>query len=191
MEVLRKTLILESEQTHSSILAQTFWISIFGVLTALGAQIQIPHQPIPFTLQTFFVLLSGAFLGPRNGFIAQVLYIAAGAVGLPVFSGASFGMMRLFGLTGGYLMGFPFAAALIGYLVSVRQGYVWTVFAMSLGLVMIFSFGTLYLNFTAVHNLQQSLMSGFLIFTWWDILKLSAAAAIYNEFSKRYRKLPV
>ena len=191
MEVLQKALILESKQAQSSVLAQAFWISLFAALTALGAQIQIPHQPIPFTLQTFFVLLSGAFLGPRNGFIAQLVYIAAGAIGLPVFSGASFGMARLFGMTGGYLMGFPFAAVLTGYLVTIRHGYVWTVIAMSLGLILIFSIGTLYLNFIAVHNLQQSIMSGFLIFTWWDILKLGAAAAIYNEFSKRYKKLPV
>ena len=120
MAVLRKNFVLDSTQAQSSILAQAGWISLFAGFTALGAQIEIPHQPIPFTLQTFFVLLSGAFLGARNGCIAQVLYIAAGALGLPVFSGASFGLVRLFGMTGGYLIGFPLAAALIGYLVSIR-----------------------------------------------------------------------
>ncbi|MFA5832858.1 MAG: biotin transporter BioY [Bacteroidota bacterium] len=190
MEVLRKKFIMDSSQTQSSTLAQAGWISLFAALTSLGAQIEIPHQPIPFTLQTFFVLLSGAFLGPRNGFIAQIIYIGAGAIGLPVFSGASFGMARIFGITGGYLLSFPIAAALIGYLISLRKGYVWTIVSMFLGLVVVFTIGSLYLNFVALHNIQQAIMSGFLIFSWWDVLKLTAAAAIYNEFSKRYKKLP-
>jgi biotin transport system substrate-specific component len=191
MEVTKKIFFSDSASSSSSVLTQAGWITLFAVFTALGAQVQIPHQPIPFTLQTFFVLLSGAFLGARNGFIAQLFYIAAGAVGLPVFTGATFGLVKIFGLTGGYLMSFPIAAALIGYLVTVRKGYIWTIISMSLGLIVVFTFGSLYLNFVAVHNIQQSIISGFLIFSWWDILKLSAAAAMYNEFSKRYRKLPV
>ncbi len=190
MEVKRKMFFLDLTTSSSSTLAQAGWITVFAALTALGAQVQIPHQPIPFTLQTFFVLLSGAFLGARNGFIAQLLYIAAGVIGLPVFTGATFGLVKIFGLTGGYLISFPIAAALIGYLVTVRTGYVWTIISMFFGLVVIFTIGTLYLNFIAFQNIQQALISGFLIFSWWDILKLTAAAAIYNEFSKRYKKLP-
>jgi len=171
-------------------MAQAGWISMFAALTAIGAQIQIPNQPIPFTLQTFFVLLSGAFLGARNGFIAQLCYLGAGVIGLPVFTGATFGLVKIFGLTGGYLLSFPIAAAFIGYLVSVRKGYMWTIISMFLGLFVIFTLGSLYLNFIAIHNIQQAFVSGFLIFSWWDILKLTAAAAIYNEFAKRYRKLP-
>lgn len=190
MEVTRSSFIMESMTTRSSALAQAGWISLFASLTAVGAQIEIPHHPIPFTLQTFFVLLSGAFLGWRNGFLAQALYIAVGAAGLPVFSGASFGLIKLFGLTGGYLMSFPLAAALVGYLVSVRKGYLWTLVSMFLGLIVVFTCGTIFLNFVAINNIQQAITSGFLIFSWWDILKLTAAAAIYNEFAKRFRKLP-
>lgn len=191
MEVIQKIFPTDTTTSSTSALAQTGWILLFAALTALGAQIQIPHQPIPFTLQTFFVLLSGAFLGARNGFIAQLFYIGTGAVGLPVFTGASFGLVKLFGLTGGYLISFPIAAALVGYLVTIHKGYVWTIISMFLGLIVVFTFGSLYLNFIAIHNIQQAIISGFLIFSWWDILKLSAAAAIYNEFSKRYRKFPI
>ncbi len=189
MEGIQKN-FLSHTITSSSTIAQVGWISLFAVLTALGAQVQIPHQPIPFTLQTFFVLLSGAFLGARNGFFAQLFYLVAGVVGLPVFTGATFGLIKIFGFTGGYLMSFPIAAALIGYLVTIRKGYIWTFFSMTLGLLVIFISGTLYLNFAAMHNIQQAFSSGFLIFSWWDILKLTAAATIYNEFAKRYRKLP-
>lgn len=189
MQGVQKNFLLHTVSSSSTV-AQVGWISTFAALTALGAQVQIPHQPIPFTLQTFFVLLSGAFLGARNGFIAQLFYLGAGAIGLPVFTGASFGLIKIFGLTGGYLMSFPIAAALIGYLVTIRKGYIWTIISMFLGLIVIFLSGTLYLNFVAIHNIQQAFASGFLIFSWWDILKLSAASAIYNEFAKRYRKLP-
>lgn len=170
--------------------AQAAWIAGFAVLTAAGARIEIPHQPVPYTLQTFFVLLSGAFLGARNGFFSQVLYLAVGAAGLPVFSGAGFGVLRLLGPTGGYLLAFPVAAALVGYLVTKRKGFLWNITAMFAGLIVIFTFGTLVLNAVLIHDITAAFASGFLIFSWWDVVKLSAAAGIYTEFSKRFRRLP-
>lgn len=73
---------------------------------------------VPITLQTFGVLLTGAVLGPRRGFLAVVLYLLVGALGLPVFSGGAAGPGVLVGPTAGYLFGFPLAAALCGFLVS-------------------------------------------------------------------------
>ena len=173
-----------------SVIAQIGWITFFSALTAMGAQIQIPHQPVPFTLQTFFVLLGAAFLGSRNGSFSQLLYLGVGLVGLPVFSAAGFGVARLFGPTGGYLLSFPVASLLVGYLVRLRRGYGWTLGAMFLGLVVIFACGATFLNLFYLHNLGQALANGFLIFSFWDVLKLAAAAGIYNEVSKRYTKLP-
>lgn len=178
------------EGARSSALAQSAWIVFFAALTAAGAQVQIPHQPVPFTLQTFFVLLSAAFLGSRNGSASQLLYLGVGLIGAPIFTAGGFGAARLFGPTGGYLLSFPIAALLIGYLVRQRQGFVWTLIAMFLGLVVVFTLGTSFLNLFYLHDFKQAFVGGFLIFSWWDVLKLFAAAAIYNEFSKRYRKLP-
>jgi len=189
MEATHKNIVMDTIE-QSSIAAQAGWISLFAALTAVGAQVEIPNSPVPFTLQTFFVLLSGAFLGPRNGFIAQGLYLAAGALGLPVFSGASFGLARILGFTGGYLLSFPVAALLVGYLVRLRRGYLWTLGAMLAALVVIFSVGTLYLFAVSSFSFEQSFGAGFLIFSWWDILKLAGAAAIYTEMSKRFRTLP-
>lgn len=191
MELIKRKFALEHMGSNSTVLAQAGWITAFAVLTAIGAQIEIPHYPVPFTLQTFFVLLSGAFLGSRNGFLSQVLYLSIGALGLPVFSGGAFGLVKIFGFTGGYLLSFPIAAAIVGYMVSLRRGYGWTLFSMFVALLAVFTCGTLYLNYVSIHDLSQAFAGGFLIFSWWDILKLSAAAAIYNEFSKKYRKLPV
>ncbi|MVA76118.1 biotin transporter BioY [Auraticoccus sp. F435] len=74
--------------------------------------------PVPITLQTFGVLLSGAVLGARRGLLAVLLYLAVGAAGLPVFSGGAAGLGVLAGPTAGYLVGFPVAAALCGLLVE-------------------------------------------------------------------------
>lgn len=178
------------EGANKNTLAQVVWISGFAVLTAIGAQIEIPHEPVPYTLQTFFVLLSGAFLGSRNGSAGQLLYLAAGLAGAPLFAGGSGGALRLFGPSGGYLLSFPVASLIVGYLVQQKRGYSWTLLAMFLGLVVIFGCGASFLNFFYLHNIKQAVVSGFLVFSWWDLLKLAAAAAIYNEFAKRYRSLP-
>jgi biotin transport system substrate-specific component len=178
------------EGAKSSALAQSAWIVFFAALTALGAQVQIPHQPVPFTLQTFFVLLSSAFLGSRNGSASQLLYLGVGLIGAPIFTAGGFGAARLFGPTGGYLLSFPIAALLIGYLVQLRDGFVWTLIAMFLGLVVVFTMGTSFLNLFYLHDFKQAFVGGFLIFSWWDVVKLFAAAGIYNEFGKRYRRLP-
>lgn len=74
--------------------------------------------PVPITLQTFGVLLTGAVLGPRRGFLAVLLYLAVGAAGLPVFSGGASGFGVFAGPTVGYLVGFPLAAALCGFIVE-------------------------------------------------------------------------
>jgi biotin transport system substrate-specific component len=178
------------EDSKASAMAQSAWIVFFAALTAIGAQVQIPHQPVPFTLQTFFVLLGAAFLGSRNASLSQLLYLGIGLIGAPVFTAGGFGAARLFGPTGGYLLSFPIAALLVGYLVRLRKGFMWTLIAMSLGLVVVFTFGTSFLNLFYLHNFKQAFEGGFLILSWWDVLKLLAAVGIYNEFGKRFRKLP-
>jgi biotin transport system substrate-specific component len=182
------------------IVAQTFWIVTFALLTAVGAQIEIPHQPVPYTFQTLFVLLAGAMLGKRNGFLSMLLYLTLGSVGVPVFAGASFGLARILGPTGGYLLSFPVAAFVIAYLISVRPSndsggaapfrrtvvsYGWTFGALMIGLVLIFLLGTAQLNLVYFHNWSTSLASGFVIFSWWDLLKLIAATAISHQFARR------
>jgi biotin transport system substrate-specific component len=168
--------------------AQVFWIITFAVLTAAGAQIEIPHVPVPYTLQTFFVLLAGGLLGKRNGFLAMSLYLAIGAVGFPVFSSGGFGLMKILGPTGGYLLAFPLAALLIGYGMNVRHSTLWTAVWMFLGLAVIFVFGTFQLALVTQQSWDEAFGSGFLIFSWWDLTKLIAATAIVGEFQRRISK---
>ncbi len=169
---------------NSSVISQVVWITTFGLLTAIGAQIEIPHQPVPYTLQTMFVLLSGALLGRRNGAISQLLYLTAGLIGIPVFSGFGFGLARLLGPTGGYLLAFPVAAFVVGYLIDHKVHVLRTIIAMLSGLFVIFSLGTLQLQFVYYHDWSAAFANGFLIFSWWDIIKLSAAVGFYHQFSR-------
>ena len=165
--------------------AQTFWILTFAILTTIGAQVEIPHNPVPFTLQTFVVLLAGAVLGRRNGFLSMASYLALGALGIPVFSGAGFGLAKLIGPTGGYLFAFPVCAFVVGTLTSTRSDFLWIFLSMVVGLLLVFLFGTLQLNAVYFHDWKSSFNAGFLVFSWWDVVKLVAAASIAHQFRKR------
>ena len=169
----------------TSLGVQALWIGVFAAFTVVGAQIEIPHQPVPYTLQTLFVLLSGAFLGKRNGAASQCVYLCAGAVGMPVFSGFGFGLARLLGPSGGFLLGFPVAAFIVGYLIDGKTQLFRTVVGMAAGLFVIFSLGTVQLNLVYYHSWSESILQGFLIFSWWDILKLGGATLIYQQLSRR------
>lgn len=94
-------------------------ILAFAVATALSARLAlpIPGTPVPFTFQPLVVMLAGALLGARLGAASQITYLAAGAVGLPVFA-AGGGAAYLLGPTGGYLMAYPLAAFLVGALAT-------------------------------------------------------------------------
>ncbi|WP_244303063.1 biotin transporter BioY [Leucobacter coleopterorum] len=94
-------------------------IATFTALIAVCALLPaFPVGPVPITLQTFAVSLSGAVLGAKRGFLAALLYLVLGAAGLPIFSGGSAGLAPFAGPTVGYLIAFPFAAGLAGFLVE-------------------------------------------------------------------------
>ncbi|MBI5464099.1 MAG: biotin transporter BioY [Ignavibacteriales bacterium] len=168
-------------------LAQVFWIAFFAATTALAAQIEIPHQPVPFTLQTFSVLLAGARLGRSKGVMSMGMYLLLGVLGFPVFSGAGAGLLRIAGPTGGYLLGFPIAAFAVGSLLYLRHDLWWTAAVMTLGLLIIFSVGTIQLNLILFHDWTESIKAGFLVFSWWDAAKLCAATAIAHYYRTRVR----
>lgn len=167
---------------------QAFWVLTFTGLTAIGAQFEIPTMPVPFTLQTFFVLLAGALLGRRGGAVSMGLYLMLGALGAPLFSGGAFGLAKLTGPTGGYLLSFPLAAWAVGYLVNLRSRYWWMLISMTIGSFIIFSLGTFQLNFVFFHRWTDSLHAGFFIFSWWDGLKIIAAASIAYTYQQRMKK---
>jgi len=152
-----------------------------SVVTALAAQVAIPlaWTPVPITGQTFAVLLTGAVLGARRGFLAQALYLLEGALGLPVFAGGAAGVLKLIGPTGGYLMAFPFAAALVGTLCERGwdRRFITMLLSMLLGSAVIFSVGLVQLSrFVPASAL---LAQGLLPFVPGDLIKSSLAALAF------------
>ncbi|MFI5236344.1 MAG: biotin transporter BioY [Ignavibacteriales bacterium] len=173
--------------------SELFWIISFSILTAISAQVSIPIKPVPFTLQTMVVLLAGALLGAKNGAYSQVLYIFLGAIGLPVFAqtaDGTIGLARLISPTGGYLLAFPIAAYLVGYLTSKNQKYTFVVISMIVAELVVIFTGTLYLYAAYLHNLVDAIKAGAAIFTVWMAVKVFAAATIYIAVSKKQPKLP-
>lgn len=146
-------------------------------LVALLAQVTIPLQPVPITGQTFGVLLVGAALGARRGAMAMLVYLAQGLLGLPFFAGGASGIGRLLGPTGGYLVGFVFAAALVGWLSECGwdRRFLSTLAAMALGSGLIYAFGVPWLA-QFVAGVDRALTVGMLPFLLGDALKAVLAA---------------
>jgi biotin transport system substrate-specific component len=169
--------------------SKLFGIISFTILTAVAAQFTIPVKPVPFTLQTVMVVLAGAFLGARYGAYSQLLYLLAGCLGLPVFAqvpDASFGFMKLFGPTGGYLLSFPIAAFITGYLVEKNKGYFFVTLSMLIANIFILLMGTLFLNTFYIKNIYESLKYGAAVFSIWTVVKLFLTVNIYY-FTKKPR----
>lgn len=160
-----------------SIPADVAIITAGAALTAIAAQIQIPMFPVPMTLQTFAVLLVAATLGAGRASLSMTLYLAMGAIGLPVFAGAK----TLTGVlpTTGYLVGFVAAAAIIGFLASkgFSKDPLKLAFSFALGSVVIYALGAAGLMLTLGLTFQQALAAGVVPFLIGDLVKAVLAAA--------------
>jgi biotin transport system substrate-specific component len=119
-------------------------LALLGTLVLVAsAKVQVPFYPVPMTLQTLAVLTLGALFGARLAAATLTLYLGEGLIGLPVFAGAAAGPAYVVGPTGGYLVGFLLAAALVGWLAERgwTRGWPLTLAAMALGHVVIFAAG--------------------------------------------------
>jgi len=157
-------------------------IGAFSLMTALGAfvYIPLPFTPVPLTFQTFFALLSGAFLGKGGGALSQGVYILMGSMGLPIWAGGASGLSRLFGPTGGYLLGFPLAAWMVGLILEYGERPNWCkiLAAMGLGSLMIYGLGILQLSLVLHWGLKKALTLGVLPFLPGDLIKVALASLV-------------
>lgn len=163
-------------------------VALFAAMTAAASQVSVPlpFTLVPLTLTPLVVLLGGAVMGARLGMAAQVVYLAAGIAGLPVFAASVVlpqGALRLLGPTGGYLMAYPFAAFVAGYLAErgFDRRYATSVLAMAAGLAVIFAFGVTWLALfarPAASGFDTALRTGLYPFLPADIFKICVAAAV-------------
>lgn len=180
---------LVGDETTLNIARAALFAALMGAFAFVS--FNVPGTPVSATLQVLAVFLAAIFLGPVWGGAAMVLYLAAGAVGAPVFSGGSAGLGVLLGgdPTFGYLWAFPVAAVLIGVLVhggaelrtpsAVSVGRL--VVAMAAGTLVIYAFGVVGLVFVADLSAETAVITGAAYFVPAEILKMAAAIGIVRN----------
>ena len=164
-------------QASSSALRNIVLAVAGSLVVAVAAQVSVPMQPVPLTLQTLAVLAIGAAYGARLGAATLALYVLEGAVGLPVFAEMKSGLATIMGPTGGYLLGFILAATLVGWL--AERGFDRSVpkmlIAMLAGAAVLYVPGLIWLN-GFVGSVEKTLALGFLPFLLGDLIKAAVAA---------------
>lgn len=131
--------------------------ALFAALTAISAMFSIPIGPVPITLQTFMVILSGIILGSKLGFLSQLIYLLLGLIGLPIFSGGTGGLTSILTPSFGFLLGFPIAAYVIGKIIESYNGMFAVIFALVLGSLIPYITGIPYFYLIFTNYLGKSL----------------------------------
>lgn len=153
-----------------------------ALLTAGAAQLSVPIWPVPITGQTLAVLLVGSALGARRGALSMLVYALLGVVGLPVFADGSAGIGVLVGPSGGYIVGFVAAAALVGW-VAERFGdrpLRNALLSFALGTVVTFVAGMAWLAVALGLDLQQTLQYGLYPFVLGGVVKTLIGAGVIS-----------
>jgi len=158
-------------------------------VTCVCAQMSapLPFTPVPVTLQVFAVLLSGLLLGWRWSVVAQVQYLLLGAMGLPVFALHKSGIGVLFGVTGGYLLSYPLAAGVTGWLSQRRPSLTVQLTGCAVGIGIIYGLGCLWLALMAHLSLRATLVMGMGWFIAWDAVKALLAVAMVGGSRARFQ----
>lgn len=154
-----------------------------SLFVALCAQLSVPlpFTPVPLTLANLGVLAVGLALGSRGGFAALLLYLAEGAMGLPVFSGGAAGVVHLFGPTGGYLMAYPFAAFLAGFIAERgKRNFVRLTVASVAAEIVVFAGGIGWL--AMLTGTTQAVQFALYPFVFAEVMKVMVAAGAIDRW---------
>jgi biotin transport system substrate-specific component len=174
-------------------------VALAGALVvAAAAQVAVPlpGTPVPMTLQPLAVLIVGGLLGPRFGALSLVTYLAMGAAGLPVFTpGGLPGFARLIGPTGGYLVAYPFAAALVGWTVRRTGGQTVSPSLARCALAALLGAAAIHLGGLAqltilTGDASTAFAAGVLPFVVIDVVKIAVAALVVRRALALTRALP-
>jgi biotin transport system substrate-specific component len=170
---------LPLSQAWSLTTRQVVSAALLTLATAAGAWlvVPLPGNPVPITLQTFFVLAGAGLLGNRLSLSAQSAYLLLGGLGLPWLAGTAFGGPTMLGATGGYLVGFVLASGLIGRVLKAGSSPLRLFPALILGEAVILACGALWLALFLHLPLLRAMQLGVLPFLPGDAAKLLAAAA--------------
>ena len=176
---------------HSTSAVRLIGMAAAVVGLSLASQVAIPMEPVPITLQTFAVVLTGFLLGPAGGFVATLGWLMLGAIGLPVFAEGAGGLEHLGGPTAGYLWSFPFAAAVAGWGNAQRTASTLRLFLVALlAHLLILCAGTLWLG-TKI-GAEAAFLKGALPFLSGAAIKSAAAALLvrWARALREFRRVP-
>ena len=181
-----------SGSLQESLAGKTLLVISATAFVAACAHISLPlpFTPVPLTLQNFAVILVGMALGPIAGFSAMILYLAEGAIGLPVFtpSGGPAGVAHLLGPNGGFLFSYPLAAATAGWVVRAMQPLTTrfrsALAAAAAATLPIFLLGAGWLAFYANHSIAATWSLAVAPFIPGEIVKITAAAGIFSSLQR-------
>jgi biotin transport system substrate-specific component len=177
-----RTLVTEAARQAALVVGGSLFVALCARIT-----IPLPFTPVPLTVQNFGVLLVGLLLGSRRGFAALSLYLAEGALGMPVFNPTGpGGIAQLFGVTGGFLLAYPFAAWAAGYVMERgRKTFARAAAAGFLGEIFLFTSGLTWLA-VLTHSVTLAFRWGLYWFVFAEVIKVMMAAGIAARW-QRYR----
>lgn len=161
------------------------YCALFACMIAIMAQVKIALPGlVPITLQTLGVYIVGCVQKPKYAFISTFVYIALGAIGLPVFSGATGGLGILAGPTGGYIYSFPFMVLAMAFIVKDRKG-IWIKFvALLVGTVICYGIGTAWFMYVTGNSLITALTWCVIPFLIGDFLKFIVTIVVSEKIYK-------
>ena len=169
-------------------------MAVTAVMTALLCilgpwSIQIPISPVPITLCTMGIYFALYVLGMKLGILSVILYVLLGAIGVPVFTNFSGGVGKLLGPTGGYILGYLFLAVICGFFLSkFPEKLPMNVAGFVLGTLVLYLFGTLWLQYQLKLTFPAALMTGVIPYIPGDAAKLLIAITVGMPLKKRLKK---
>ena len=157
-------------------------IAVIGVMTAvicILAPFSLPIGPVPISFTNLAIYIALYVLGMKRGTISYLIYLLIGLVGVPVFSGFTGGPQKLFGPTGGYLIGFIFLALIMGFALDhFDRKLVPTIIGMIIGMAVCYAFGTVWLAKLLSLSFKEGLMMGVIPYLPGDAAKIIIAAIV-------------
>ena len=180
-----------TNETAVSSMKNTKQLALIGLMAAviciLGPiSLAIPISPVPISLGSMAIYFVISVLGMKRGTLSVIIYVLLGLAGLPVFSGFSGGAGKLFGPTGGYIIGYLFMAVICGFFIDKYSNKIVVSFlGMLLGTCVCYLFGTLWLSYQASLTFSAALAAAVLPFIPGDLVKLIFAMAIGLQLRKR------
>jgi biotin transport system substrate-specific component len=147
--------------------------------------IPLPFSLSPLALQTMIVNLTGYVLNAKQAFMTMLVYLLVGLAGVPVFTGGSAGPGKLFGPTGGYIIGFLFTAVFLAYFKGEKYNFKrYALLGCVIGIPLIYVFGVVQLKLITGMGWDKAIMTGALPFIPLDIVKCLAAAVIAGPINR-------